>query len=158
MQQLIPFSHTWQLPLMELHPWIPNQAESFLQQQQAKICDVCRSKSCPCWHCEILYSHGKDSDNHETATRLLQFRHWLTVIQETFFLPLPVPQMEPCLQAWYHIYNQLYYLTSCSCKQMNGLPIAFDGEVTSFKQTIAWATKSLKAGRQNKGSQFPTKF
>lgn len=41
---------------------------------------------------------------------------------------------------------------------MYGFPTAFDGAVTTFKQTITWATKSLKAERQNKESQLPTKL
>lgn len=37
---------------------------------------------------------------------------------------------------------------------MDEFSIPFDGTVTTFKQTIMVAPKSLKAKRQNKGSQF----
>lgn len=37
---------------------------------------------------------------------------------------------------------------------MDEFSIAFDGTVMTFKQTVTLAPKSLKAERQNKGSQF----
>ena len=156
------FSHvvvsTSRAPYMNIKP---RQSPSS-SGRWAEICDPCRSKSYPCCCCEIPYGHGeRQSDNHEAAADLLQFSPWLTAIWETFLLTFTVHTLHRRNHAYKHnITHALMFLFNFFCcthlQQMDEFSIAFDTTVMTFKQAIMLAPKSLKADRQNKGSQFST--